>query len=73
MTESENKFAIARRAAGLSLEQAAAIAQVSRSTMQSREDEPEKFRLEELMRLESAFSDPAKRILREAMDEIFLA
>ena len=67
-----SKFEEARRASCMSSEQAASIIEAANSTYAVREDRPGSFRLCELKALYDAMSDTGKRLLKEAVDDIFL-
>lgn len=56
-------FAAARRASGLSAEQACRICGVSRPTYNSREKEPEQFRLCELQALYAELDETGRELL----------
>lgn len=68
------KFESARRASGLTIEQAANACGVSPATYANREKtDCDQFRLAELQRFFSALNESAKPILKEAVEDIFLA
>lgn len=66
------KFIAARKASGLSLENAAELAKMSKVCYINREKHPEQFRLYELKGVYSSLSDTAKPIFRDAVLQIFL-
>lgn len=67
------KFKAARKASGLTIEQAAAITGLkATSTYCSREEDPSMYRLHELEALYQSMNDTARPILREAIADIFL-
>ncbi len=67
------KFVAARKASSLTFEQASKAAQVkSLNTYMAHEKSPELFRLGELSGVYQAMNDEGRRILREAVEEIFL-
>ena len=72
MPVSKEKFCAARRAAGISLEKAAEVVELSKQGYINREKAPEQFRICELEKLYDALSETAKPILQEAVEEIFL-
>lgn len=63
----EDLFAAARRAAGLTTENAGTTCGVTRVTYSQREANPGDFRLSELRSLHAALSDTAKPILFDAI------
>lgn len=66
-------FKAARKASGITIEQAASITGLkATSTYCSREDDPGMYRLHELEALYESMSDTARPILREAVGGIFL-
>lgn len=65
------KFAAARRAAGLTVDKAAQVCEVSRPTYTSRERYPLDFRLSELARLHEALDETGRRLLLEAVHSTF--
>lgn len=68
-----NDFAAARKASGLTYDEAASACNLSRAAYFSREnDHPEQFRLCELIGLHRKLSDTAKPILIKAVEDIFL-
>lgn len=69
---SNEKFIAARRASGMSIENAATSADMSKPCYISREKHPEQFRLCELVGLYEGMTDTAKPILRDAVQDIFL-
>lgn len=73
MALDSNRFAAARRASGMTYEQITKAAGLkSTSTYAAREDGPSQFRLGELIGMYSCMNSDAKRILREAVEDIFL-
>ena len=70
---SENKFTIARRASGFSLEEVTKIAGLkSISTYVTHEKDPSLFRLSEISKIYKAMNPEAQYILKSAVDDIFL-
>ena len=68
-----NNFAAARKASGLTYDQAATACNLSRASYFVRENEhPEQFRLCELAGLHCQLTDTAKPILMKAIEDIFL-
>lgn len=73
MNQLSEKFATARRASGMTLEQVTKAASLKAvSTYVSHEEAPLKFRLVELKGMYDSMNSDARRILKEAIDEIFL-
>ena len=73
MKLNSERFAAARRASGMTYEQSTRAAGLkSTSTYASHEDAPLQFRLGEIGGMYESMNDDAKRILREAVEEIFL-
>lgn len=72
MTLESEKFIAARRASGMTIEQAARAGEMSMTTYQLRESNPSKFRLEELKGIYDELNDIAKPIFKEAVCGIFL-
>lgn len=72
MPETYEKFAAARRASNLTVENAAAICGISVPTYIDRERNPLMFRLHEVKSLYGGMTDTAKKIMRDAMGDIFL-
>lgn len=69
----DERFAAARRAAGLSQEQAASACGISKASYVNRETaDSDQFRIFELRGLYKALSNPAKPIFKEAVGDIFL-
>lgn len=66
-----DEFTIARKASGMSFEQAALHAGIARQTYALRESDPEEFRLGELVGVFGALNSAGKRIMREAIDSLF--
>ena len=62
----------ARKAAGMTLEDAARVCGVTRQTYKGREFSPREFRLGELADMYESMSDPARLLMRNAVAEIFL-
>ena len=73
MNLDSGRFAAARRASGMTYEQITKAAGLkSTSTYASHEDAPLQFRLGEIEGMYKNMNDDAKRILREAVEDIFL-
>lgn len=73
MTLKSEKFIAARKASGLTIEQAAHAAAVkSPNTYIAHERSPELFRLGELVGVYKAMTEDGQRIMRDALGEIFL-
>ena len=72
MSIPNEKFVAARKASGLSLEDASELADVSKPCYIGREKHPEQFRLCELLGVYRGMTDTAKPIMRDAVQEIFL-
>lgn len=72
MGMSNEKFVAARKASGLSLEDASELANMSKPCYIGREKNPEQFRLVELQGVYGGLTDTAKPIMRDALNEIFL-
>lgn len=72
MSISNEKFIAARRASGMSIDNAAALADMSKQCYIGREKHPEQFRLCEILEIYKGMTDTAKPILRDAVQEIFL-
>ena len=73
MKLNSERFAAARRASGMTYEQISKAAGLkSTSTYASHEDTPYQFRLGEIDGMYRQMNNDAKRILREAVEEIFL-
>lgn len=66
-------FAAARKASGMTGEEAAAICGISRPTYLDREACPGKFRLEELMNLYEKMNDSGKMLLSNSIRSLFLS
>lgn len=64
-------FAAARRASGLTVEEAARACGVSRPTMSAREGWPLDFRLGELRALHAAMDPRGRALLREAVGSVW--
>jgi DNA-binding XRE family transcriptional regulator len=73
MAQPKNKFEAARKMSGISLQEMAITCDMSPVTASNREKSPMDFRLCELSALYETMTDSAKPILKEAVDEIFLA
>lgn len=67
-----SKFIAARKASGLTIEEAAKLANVSTVCYISREKHPEQFRLCEIQNIYNGLSDIAKPLLSAAVSDIFL-
>ena len=65
-------FAAARRASGMTGEEAASICGITRPTYLDREACPGKFRLEELMNLYDKMSESGKTLLSASIRSLFL-
>lgn len=65
-------FAAARRASGLTQDNAASICGVSRPTYALREGNPAEFRLGDLAVLYRAMNKPGRKLLREGIMSLFL-
>lgn len=73
MTLSSTKFAAARGASGMTFEQiTAASGARSTATYISHEKEPGEFRLKEIIGIYSEMNEPGKKLLRDAVCDIFL-
>lgn len=68
----KSKFIAARKASGLTIEEAAKLADVSSVCYINREKYPEQFRLCELQGVYNGLSDIAKPLLATAVSDIFL-
>lgn len=69
----ENKgFYAARRASGLTVEDAAIACGITRQTYQLREANPEDFRISELIGLKNNLTDIGEQVLSETINDIFL-
>lgn len=68
----KESFAAARRASGLSQDNAASICGVSRPTYALREGNPAEFRLGDLAVLYRAMNKPGRKLLREGIMSLFL-
>jgi DNA-binding XRE family transcriptional regulator len=64
-------FAAARRASGLTIEQAAVACGVSRPTYNAREKSPLDFRLSELHELYNAMDEVGRSLLLDAVNSAF--
>lgn len=62
----------ARRASGMTLEEAASACGITRQTYQLREKSPAEFRLGELLGLHARMNRTGKKILHEGVANIFL-
>lgn len=69
MIDSE-KFAAARRASGLTIEDAAMTCGITRQTYSIRERNAGDFRLQEISKLSSALNDSGKALLKEALNDL---
>lgn len=67
-----SKIKEARRASGLSVEAASRAADISPGAYRVREDDPGFFRLRELAGVYASMNDTGKRLMHEALDDIFL-
>lgn len=67
------KFKAAIRASGLTLQEAADLAKVSRPTLVSRQDDPMQFRLYELKGIYDGMDATGRGLLTDAVSEIFLS
>lgn len=65
------KFAAARRASGLTLEDAASICGITRQTYSFRERNPGDFRLQEIEKLSMSLDDSGRKLLMEAVESLF--
>ncbi|WP_417119034.1 helix-turn-helix domain-containing protein [Olsenella phocaeensis] len=63
----------ARRASGLTLEEAASACGITRQTYQLREKAPTEFRIGELIGLRASMNKTGRKILHDGMVNIFLA
>lgn len=68
----DNKFKAARKASGMTIEQAANLANLSKPGYINREKTPKTFRLSELAGVYSGMTETAKPILVSAINEFFL-
>lgn len=69
----KDKFKMARRASGMSINEITAAAGLSStSTYAAREDYPEQYRLGEIIGIYNNMSDLSKPLLRDAVMDIFL-
>ncbi|OUO92059.1 hypothetical protein B5F40_01625 [Gordonibacter sp. An230] len=71
MNIDSSKFADARRASGLTLENAASICGIARQTYQLREKKAGDFHLSELAALNASMNESGKKLLRDAIYGIF--
>lgn len=67
-----HKFKAAIRASNLTLKQASELVGVSVPTISERQEAPMQFRLGELKALYDGMDDVGKRLIKEALDSIFL-
>lgn len=65
------EFAAARKASGLTLEEAAGCCGIVRQTYALREDNPADFRLGDLVSIYEKMNEPGRRLLREAVVSLF--
>ena len=73
MAINAERFSAARRASGMTIEQITKAAGLkSASTFMTHEDAPLQFRLSEINGMYQCMNDDARRILREAVGDIFL-
>ena len=66
-----DEFMSARRASGMSLEQAAELSGIARQTYSVKENSPEQFRLGELVDVFNALNSSGKKIMRDAIFSLF--
>lgn len=62
----------AREASGLSLEECASVLFISRDAFAEKDQNPGTFTLNELRALHKAFNADARKIVREALKDIYL-
>lgn len=72
MTVSVEKFKAARKASDLTLDKAAELVDMSKPGYINREAKPSQFRLHELESLYQGLNETGKKILVEAVNDIFL-
>ena len=72
MSITSEEFAAARRASGISQEEAATICGISRPTYAIRESHPEDYKLSDLVCLYEKMNVSGKRLLRDKIDSLFL-
>ncbi|MEY8437857.1 helix-turn-helix domain-containing protein [Atopobiaceae bacterium 24-176] len=72
MEELSEDFQAVRRAAGLSLEDAASICGISRPTYTVRENNPGEFKLNDLLRLYASMNQPGRQLLGSTLGSLFL-
>ncbi len=73
MQDLSEDFQAVRRAAGLSLDEAASICGISRPTYTVRENNPGEFKLNELQKLYSNINSPGRKLLSSTLDSLFLS
>ncbi|MEG0759422.1 MAG: hypothetical protein RR842_13185 [Gordonibacter sp.] len=73
MEDTCSKFEAARKASDINIEKACTICKFTPPTLSERERNPSSWRLGELVSLHASMSDIAKKILIEAVNDIFLS
>lgn len=73
MKTANTLIAAARRASGLTAEKAAEICKITRPTYISRESHIDDFRLVELVNLYKNLNEPGKKLIRDAMIDLFFS
>ncbi len=68
----KNWFQKAREASGLSLEECASVLLDSRNSFARKEENPGTFTLNELRALHGVFNEDARKIVHEALRDIYL-
>ncbi|NLQ13292.1 hypothetical protein HGI81_05465 [Olsenella sp. KGMB02461] len=73
MQDLSEGFQAVRRAAGLSLDEAASICGISRPTYTVRENNPGEFKLGDIVLLYNNINEPSQQLLCSTLNSIFLS